>query len=132
MNTRIRPLQVSVMAGLLLLAGMLMIYLGFAANAYFISGAVLLLAAALLWLGTGFKVFKNLLLANQITAILLLIFLFTGLAGLLSLPKLTITGALMVINVFIGGPLLGILAIPILASMHFSRVLPDWFQGARP
>ena len=131
MSHRQRPLQVTVMSGLLLLAALLMIYLGFAANAYFISGALLLLAAVLLWRGAGFKVFRNLLLANQITAILLLIFLFTGLAGLLHLPRLTITGALMVINVFIGGPLLGILSIPILTSMHFSKVLPDWFQAAK-
>jgi len=131
MSNRIRPLQATVMSSLLLLASMLMIYLGVAANAYFISGALLLLEAALLWKGSGFRIFKNLLLANQITAILLLIFLFTDLAGLLHLPKLDITGGLMVINVFIGGPLLGILSIPLLASMHFSRVLPDWFQSAQ-
>jgi hypothetical protein len=132
MSNRIRPLQVKVMSSLLLLAGILMIYLGFAANAYFISGAFLLLAAVLLWQGAGFRILKNLLLANQITAVLLIFFLFTGLAGLLNLPRLTITGALMVINVLIGGPLLGILSIPLLTSMHFSRVLPDWFQTAQP
>jgi hypothetical protein len=125
---RTRPTQVTIFAGLLVASGLFMLWLGTMALAYLVSGACLLLAALLLWRGAAFKWFEWLLLVNQISAVLLLLLLLTGIAGALHLPKLDLAGVLLLANLATGGPLMGILAIPVLLSLRFSRALPDWFR----
>ncbi len=79
--------------------------------------------------GLARKLFERLLLLNQLTAVVLILDLWLGDA--LHLPKLDISGVMLIGNMATGGPLLGILAIPLLASFHFRNTLPDWFQPPR-
>lgn len=128
MNNRIRPLQATIFSGALAVSGLFMIWLGTMASAYFVPGACLLLAAILLWRGAAFGFFEKLLTFNQVTAVLLLLVLLTGVAEALHLPKLNISGVLLLANLVSGGPLMGILAIPLLISLHFGKTLPGWFH----
>jgi hypothetical protein len=127
MNTRKPPLQARIYSVLLAGSGLFMGWLGTMASAYYVPGACLLLLAFLLWKHRAPKLFERLLVVNQATAILLLVVLLTGVADALHLPKLDISGVLLLANLATGGPLAGILAIPLLASLHFGETLRDWF-----
>ncbi len=130
MNARKRPLQAAIYAALLAASGLFMLWLGTMANAYYVPGACLLLLAFLLWTGRARKLFERLLTFNQLSAILLLVLLLTGIADALHLPKLDLSGALLLANLLTGGPLAAILAIPLLASLHFGKTLRGWFGVA--
>ncbi len=130
MNARKPPLQATIYSVLLAGSGLFMGWLGTMASAYYVPGACLLLLAFLLWKRRAPKLFERLLMVNQVTAILLLVVLLTGVAGALHLPKLDISGGLLLANLATGGPLAGILAIPLLASLHFGKTLRDWFGVA--
>jgi hypothetical protein len=124
---RNRPLQATIFSALLAGSGLFMLWLGTMASAYYVPGACLLLLALLLWRGRAAKLFERLLTLNQLSAILLLVILLTGIADALHLPKLDISSVLLLINLLTGGPLAGILAIPLLPALHFGRTLRGWF-----
>jgi hypothetical protein len=130
MNNRSRPALATICAGLLAASGLVMIWLGTMASAYYICALGLLLAATLLWKGIALRLFERLLIVNQVTAILLLVVLLTGIADLLHLPKLTISAVLLLAHLASGGPLMGILAVPLLLSLQFGRRLRNWFASA--
>jgi hypothetical protein len=129
MNKRHRPTQAVIFSILLTVSAIVMIYMGTIASAYYAPSVCLLLAALLLWRGKAGKLFERLLLLNQLTGVVLILDLWLGDA--LHLPKLDISGVMLIGNMATGGPLLGVLAIPLLASLHFSKTLPDWFQAQR-
>lgn len=125
MNNRARPIEVTVFSILLVLAGSGMLFLGSDAKGYLVPGACLLLQAVLLWKGASFKLFSGLLKLNQLTAIVLILVLWLG--DTLHLPKLDVACVMLLANLATGGPLMGILAIPLLGLLHFSKALPGWF-----
>ena len=129
MTTRIRPMQATIFSALFLLSAIIMLVLGVDAHAYYIPAIALLAEAALLWKGASLRWFKRLLELNQLTAIILILDLWLG--DMLHLPKLTISASMLAANLLLGGPLMGILAIAALASMHFSKTLSGWFQSGR-
>ncbi|HJU99736.1 MAG TPA: hypothetical protein VJ752_04225 [Burkholderiaceae bacterium] len=129
MTTRTRPMQATIFSALFLLSAIIMLALGVDAHAYYIPAIALLVEAALLWQGAGLRWFKRLLELNQLTAIILILDLWLG--DMLHLPKLTISASMLAANLLLGGPLMGILAIGALASMHFSKTLPGWLQSGR-
>ncbi len=127
MKTPSRPPQATTFSLLFLIAALLMIWLGVDAHAYFLPAVALLLAGALLWLGRAAPWFKRLLVCNQLSAIVLVLDLWLG--DLLHLPKLDISAAMLLANLALGGPLMGLLATGVLGTMHFSESLPGWFQS---
>ena len=127
MKTLSRPRQAKLFAVLFALSAAFMAWLALDAYAYFLCALPLLACALLLWLGCGLRWFKGLLTLNQISAIILILDLWLG--DMLHLPKLTISALMLGANLLLGGPLMGILALFALATMHFSTVLPDWLQS---
>ncbi|MBV8667177.1 MAG: hypothetical protein JO269_11910 [Burkholderiaceae bacterium] len=127
MNERIRPTQAAIYAALLTISAVVMIYMGTYASAYYAPSVCLLLEAVLLWCGIARKLFERVLQLNQLTGIVLILTLWLGDA--LHLPKLDIAGVMLIGNMVSGGPLMAALAIPLLASFHFGKTLPDWFQS---
>ncbi|MBV8665770.1 MAG: hypothetical protein JO269_04725 [Burkholderiaceae bacterium] len=126
MNDRIRPVSATVCAVLLAVSAIVMIYMGTYASAYYAPAVCLLWEAVLLWRGAARKLFERVLQLNQLTGIILILTLWLG--DTLHLPKLDIAGVMLIGNMASGGPLMAVLAIPLLASFHFSKTLPDWFQ----
>ena len=124
-----RPLQATVFSLLFGASAACMAWLALDAYAYYLPALPLLAAAILLWRGRGLKWFKGLLVLNQLTAIILILDLWLGDA--LHLPKLAISAAMLGANLLLGGPLMGVLSIFALASMHFSAALPAWLKGER-
>lgn len=122
-----RPLQATVLSCLFVASAACMAWLALDAYGYVLPAVPLLAAAAMLWLGRGLRWFRCLLVANQVTALILVLDLWLG--DLLHLPKLAISAAMLAANLLLGGPLLGILSIVSLASMHFSPTLPVWLQS---
>lgn len=129
MTTTPRPLSATVLALLFAVAAALMFWLALDAYAYFIPVVPLAACAGMLWRGCGLTWFKRVLELNQLTAIVLILDLWLG--DMLHLPKLTISAAMLGLNLVLGGPLLGILAIVSLAAMHFAAALPAWLKGVR-
>lgn len=125
MNTKKRPSQAKLLAALLLISSACMALLGMSASAYYYPAACLLLQAILLWRGTAFKVFKWILELNQLTGLILILVLWLGDA--MHLPKLDISGAMLLLNLLLGGPLMSLMAIPLIGSLHLNHALPLWF-----
>lgn len=129
MKTTRRPTQVVLYTLLFMLGGICMALLGMSASAYYYSAAILLLQALLIWTGSGFKPFKRILELNQLSGLLLILTLCFGDA--LHLPKLDIAGVMLLTNVLTGGPLMSVLAIPLLASLLLKNPLPLWFGACK-
>lgn len=130
MNNRVRPLQTSLYSGLLLSSGLVMCALGFSSGAFFfVPAAALFLQAFLLWRGMARRFFAGLLNLNQLSSGVLLLLAWTGLTDSLSLPILEVAAVLLVASLITGGPLMAILAIPLLINLHFGKTLPDWFAS---
>lgn len=127
MKNKTRPFQAKLFALLLLLSGAVMALLGTSAGAYYVCAACLLLQAVLVWQGAGFKVFKGILVLNLIAGSVMILALWLGDA--LHLPKLDISGAMLLGNLLFGGPLMSILAAPILGALRMSKALPLWFAA---
>ena len=127
MITAPRPTQVSTYAALLAGSALFMIYLGTMAAGYYVPAACLSMQAALIWSGRGFRVFEWVMLLNQISGLVLIIVLLLG--DGLGTVKHDIAGTMLLLNLLLGGPLMSVLAIPILGSLRFSGVLPGWFQA---
>lgn len=129
MTTPPRPPQATVFSLLFASSAAFMAWLALDASAYFLTAIPLLACAVLLWRGRGLKWFKALMVWNQLTAIVLVLDLWLG--DMLHLPKLSISAAMLAANLLLGGPLMGVLSILVLGSMHFSAVLPAWLKGER-
>ncbi len=125
MTTTKRPSQAKLLSALLLSSSVFMALLGMSASAYYVPAACLLLQAILLWRGAAFKLFKWIIELNQLSGLILILVLWLGDA--LHLPKLDISGAMLLLNLLLGGPLMSILAIPLIGSLHLSSALPHWF-----
>ena len=121
-----RLAQVLIYASLLAVSGLLMAYLGTMAAGYYVPAVCLLVQAALVWSGRGFRVFEWVLLLNQISGLVMIVVLWLG--DGLGTVKHDIAGAMLLLNLLLGGPLMSVLAIPILGSLRFSGVLPEWFR----
>lgn len=127
MNFPPRPLQATVFAITYAVCAAIMAWLAIDAYAYFIPALALLAGACMLWRGCGLRWLHRLLLWNQLTALVLVLDLWLG--DLLHLPKLTISAAMLAANLVLGGPLMGVMALFTLGTMHFSGVLPAWLQS---
>lgn len=123
-----RPMNVTLFAGLLVLAALVMIWLGTMAAGYFVPAIALLVEAALLWRGVGRKLFEAILAINQVTGLLMILDLWLG--GGLGDLKLDISGVMLLANLAFGGPLLSLLALPLLALLRFGQATPAWFARA--
>lgn len=124
-----RPFNATLFAGLLALSAVVMIWVGSMAAGYYIPAIALLVEAALLWLGKGKRLFEAVLLINQITGLVLILDLWLG--GGLGDLKLDISGVMLLTNLAFGGPLLSLLAVPLLALLRFGQATPAWFAHPR-
>ncbi|HEB27246.1 MAG TPA: hypothetical protein ENI05_05645 [Porticoccus sp.] len=130
MTQPIRPTQVTIFAILSFVAALFTLYLGTIASAYYLMAISLLLAAYCLWTGWYQKVFKNVLLLNQVTGIALIVLIAYRKIALPSEEfTLTLSGIALVGNVLVGGPFLAILAIPLIPLLSNGKTLPAWFNA---
>lgn len=128
MNENPRPTPVKIYAVLLLASAVVMALLGWSASAYYVPAACLLLQALLLWRGRAFGLFKWIVLVNQLSGLILILVLWLG--DGLGDTKLDIAGVMLLANLLCGGPLLSILAVAIMPSLHRGRRLFNWFHPA--
>lgn len=126
MNRDHRPTSVIVNTALLLISGIVMALLGWSASAYYVPALCLALQAVLLWRGRGFGLFKRIVLINQLSGIILILVLWLG--DGLGETKLDIAGAMLLVNLLCGGPLMSILAVAIMPALHKGRRLFTWFH----
>ena len=124
-----RPIVVTVFAGLLLIAGAATAYPGFYAPGYLVPAACLLLQAFLLWRGRGKAAFASILALNQISGLILILVLAFG--DGLGARKLDISAVALLLNLASGGPLMGVLSLPLLGLLQFSSRLRDWFRASQ-
>ncbi|MDO8698724.1 MAG: hypothetical protein Q7J74_16670 [Pseudomonas sp.] len=127
MKSAIRPTQAALFATLLLASSIFMAFMGMSASGYFVPAVCLFLQAVLLWRGRAFKLFEWVMLLNQLSGLVLILMLWLG-DGLGDL-KLDIAGAMLLLNLLTGGPLMSLLSIAILGSLRLSKPLPEWFQA---
>ncbi|HRH86886.1 MAG TPA: hypothetical protein PLO41_08560 [Rubrivivax sp.] len=128
MNPTTRPTQATILAIALAASAAFTFWLGTMATGFYVPAATLLLAAALLWFGRAPGLFKWMLLANQLSAIVMLVMLLTPLAAWLHLPKLEIAGVMLLLHLLAGGPLMALMALVVLGTMHFSPTIGRWFS----
>lgn len=126
MNHDHRPTQVKIYAVLLLFSAAIMAALGWSASAYYVPALCLVLQAVLLWRGRGFGLFKRIVLINQISGLALILVLWLG--DGLGDTKLDIAGVMLLANLLCGGPLMSVLAVPIMPSLHKGKHLFAWFN----
>lgn len=127
MSAAVRPTQATLFAATLLLSSLFMAFMGMSAMGYYVPAVCLLVQAVLLWRGRAFKFFEWVMLLNQISGLVLILMLWLG-DGLGDL-KLDIAGAMLLINLLCGGPLMSLLSIAILGSLRLSKPLPAWFHA---
>lgn len=124
---RSRPLLLfGVWTILFLLSAALTGYFGLYAAGYFAPAACLLLQAVLLWSRRGKPVIIGITALNQLSGLVLVLVLAFGDA--LGVRKLDVSAVALLINLATGGPLMGLLSLPLLASLQFSRSVRDWFS----
>jgi len=111
-----RPVVVTVFCVLLGIAGLLTGYFGLSAAGYLVPAAALFLLAALLWFGRAQRVVAGVLTVNLASGLLLVLVLAFG-AGL-GERKLDVSGVALLVNLLTGGPLLGLIAGPLLVLMR--------------
>lgn len=121
-----KPTAVKVYAILLVVSAIFMALLGWAANAYYVPALCLLGLAFLLWRGQGFKLFKRIILVNQVSGLVLILVLWLG--DGLGATKLDISAAMLLLNLLCGGPLMSIWAAPIMPALHKGKPLFQWFH----
>jgi streptogramin lyase len=123
-----RPAIAGAHAMLLLLSAVFMALLGASASAYYVPAACLVFLAVLLWTGRVFALFQGIALANQASGLLLVLVLWLG--GPLGERKLDVAGALLLVHLLCGGPLLTIWTAPILPALLRGRCAFGWFRTA--
>jgi hypothetical protein len=121
-----RPTAVRIYTVLLLLSGFFMALLGWSASAYYVPAACLLLQTLLLWRGRGYGLFKWILLVNQLSGLVLVLVLWLG--DGLGTTKLDIAGAMLLLNLLCGGPLMVIWGGAILPTLRKGKRLFQWFN----
>jgi len=121
-----RPRSVRIFTALLMISALVMAFVGWAANAYWVPAACLLLQAVLLWSGRARGLFRSVLIVNQLSGLVLILVLWLG-AGLGD-TKLDIAGVALIVNLLCGGPLLSILAIGLIPALHQGRRVHAWFD----
>ena len=126
---RSRPKVVMLFATLLLLAAAVMAYLGLYAPGYLAPAACLLLQAALLQFGRGRAAFVGLMVLNQISGLLLIFVLAFG--DGLGARKLDVSAVALLLNLATGGPLMGVLSLPLLGLLQFGSSLRGWFRSSQ-
>jgi len=112
----------------LLIAAALTGYFGLYAAGYLVPAACLLLQATLLFSGRGKTAFVTIMALNQISGLVLVLVLAFGDA--LGGRKLDVSAVALLVNLATGGPLMGLLSLPLFGALRFNRSLADWF-GAR-
>jgi hypothetical protein len=133
MNSHQRPTQVSVFSALLLTSAVFAVYLGTMASAYYVMSAGLFFTAYSLWNAWNPKAFKVLVIINQLSGLVLILAIsWRRLAQPDEDLTLSISGVALIVNVFFGGPFLGILGVPLLGLLNFGTILPSWMaSGAK-
>ncbi len=126
MRNQQRPKLVKVLCVLLLFSAVVMALLGWSASAYYVPAVCLLLQAILLWRGRGFGAFRWIMLLNQLSGLALILVLWLG-SGLGDL-RLDLAGVMLLANLLSGGPLMAVLALAMLPSLHRGRRLFAWFH----
>ena len=124
-----RPFQVTLFAVLLFLSAVFMVFLGTMASAYYLPAVCLLITA---WCLIGARKpawFKAILVLNQVTAIVLIVLIaYRKIVLPVEDITLSITALALVGNLALGGPLLGLLSIPLLLQLSFGQTLSTWFN----
>lgn len=122
-----RPLGITLFTMLLLLAALATGYIGLSIKGFLVPAISLLVAATMLWLGRGRKAFVGLLIVNLVSGVGtdLIVALGDGLGH----RKLDLSGVALLINTATGGPLMGVLSLPLLAALWWSPKLRGWFSG---
>lgn len=120
-----RPLVVWTFCAAMLICTLVMGWVGSMAAGYLVCTIALALEAVLLWTGRAKTVFSLVLLVNQASGLALILVLWLG-APLGDL-KLDISGVSLLVNLAFGGPLLALLALPLILLMRFGATLPAWF-----
>jgi hypothetical protein len=110
---------------LFVLAALATGYVGLRALGFLVPAACLLLEGVLLWFGRGRSTFTGIMLLNLFSGLLMV--LVIGLGDGLGRYKLDISGMAMLVNVATGGPLMGLIAPPLIAALRFGTSLPNWF-----
>lgn len=128
-TNRIRPFSAALLAILALIGGLLTGYVGLSANGYLVPAATMLLVAALLWLGRLGRAVRVIALINLASGVALIAVLAFG--DFLGDRKLDISGVSLLLNLLAGGPLLGLLAAPLLLALRQDRRLSAWFAAAK-
>ena len=121
-----RPTAVKAYTLVMLLSAVFMALLGWSASAYYVPALCLLLQALLLWVGRSYGLFKWILLVNQVSGLVLILVLWLG--DGLGERKLDVSGAMLLVNLLCGGPLMAILGVLILPALRRGKGLFHWFN----
>ncbi len=125
-----RPLEVVVFSALLAASALFMMFLGEMAHAYYAPALCLALVAILLWSARAPKLFKVLLLLNQLTAIVLILAIaYRRAVQPAETLTLDISSLALIGNMLFGGPVLAILSVPLLALLARGKRLPAWLAS---
>jgi hypothetical protein len=122
-----RPRAVGVYTLLLLLSAVFMALLGWSASAYYVPALCLLLQAALLWFGRSAGLFKSILVANLVSGLVLILVLWLG--DGLGARKLDVSGAMLLLNLLSGGPLMALWGGLMLPTLRRGASLFQWFDA---
>lgn len=128
MPNRTRPAAATLLAAFALLGALLTGYFGLSAYGYLVPAATMLVAALLLWLGRLGRLVKAMAVVNLASGVVLVLVLAFG--DSLGDRKLDISGVSLLLNLLAGGPLLGLLAAPILWALRRGHKLAVWFAPA--
>ena len=121
-----RPAAVKAMVGVLVVSALVMAALGWSASAYYVPALCLLLQAALLWSGRGFGLFRSILLLNLLSGLALVLVLWLG-DGLGS-RKLDVSGAMLLVHLLCGGPLMAAWGGLLLPALRRGTSVFQWFN----
>lgn len=129
-DDQLRPRIVGIFSLLLVIAGLATGYAGLSASGFLVPAACLLLLAALLWLGVGPRVALAIVIVNIVAGVSQDLVLAFG--DGLGRTKLDISGVLLLLNLLFGGPLMSLLALPLLAAFKWSKPFQRWFIRSKP
>ncbi|MEQ1754725.1 MAG: hypothetical protein ABL973_11400 [Micropepsaceae bacterium] len=116
------PITVTIFSFLLAVAGLLTGYIGLSAAGYLVPAAALFVLAALHWFGRIQRFVAGVLIVNLSSGLLLVLVLAFG--AVLGARKLDVSGVALLVNLLTGGPLLGLIAGPLLyVTRH------EWFRA---
>jgi hypothetical protein len=121
-----RPAAVKASVGVLVASALVMAALGWSASAYYVPALCLLLQAVLLWSGRGFGLFRSILLVNLLSGLALVLVLWLG-DGLGS-RKLDVSGAMLLVHLLCGGPLMAAWGGLLLPALRRGTSVFQWFN----